>query len=134
MKFAKGVLVVTGLMFLVFGIAFVAAPARLGGWVHLDAAHPVARTELRAFYGGLEIGLGIFLLLCSRRPGWHVPGLLASALILGCTAGARVLGMALDGSTSKAVVGILLVEAGCAAASGLALASLWRRLTEEHMR
>lgn len=127
----KAVLIVAGLMYLGFGLAFLLAPAELGGWVHLGAEHPVARTELRAFYGGLEIGLAAFLLLCARRPRWIAPGLLASALAFGCTAAARVVGMALDGSTGTLVIGILLVEAAFAVASAVALARPRPRTAQE---
>ena len=119
--FAKAVLIAAGLMYLAFGVAFVIAPAKLGGWVHLGVAHPVARTELRAFYGGLEIGLAVFLLLCVRRPGWVAPGLLASALAFGCTAAARIVGMVVDRSAGTTAVAILLVEAAFAVASAVAL-------------
>jgi len=119
--FAKVVLIATGLMYLAFGVAFLAAPTRLGGWVHLGVDHPVARTELRAFYGGLEIGLAVFLLLCARRPGWVAAGLLAAALVLGCTAAARIVGMMVDRSTGTTLVAILLVEAAFAVAAAAAL-------------
>ena len=118
--FAKAVLIATGLMYLAFAVAFLVAPAELGGWVHLGVAHPVARTELRAFYGGLEIGLAVFLLLCVSRPGWIAPGLLAAALVLGCTAAARIVGMAVDRSAGTTVVAILLVEVAFAVASAVA--------------
>jgi hypothetical protein len=129
--FGEGVLVVAGLMYLGFGVAFVAAPAELGGWVHLGVDHPVARTEVRAFYGGLEIGLAVFLLLCAARREWAAPGLLATALAFGCTAAARVVGMVLDGSTGTVVIAILLVEVAFAAASAVALARTRPRRTEE---
>ena len=119
----KVVLIATGLLYLAFGVAFLVAPAALGGWVHLGVDHPVARTELRAFYGGLEIGLAVFLFFCVSRPEWIVPGLLAGALALGCTAAARIVGIVVDRSTGTMLVAILLVEVAFAVASAVALVS-----------
>lgn len=45
-------------------------------------------TELRAMYGGLELGVAGFLIACARRPAWQAAGLLlcGSALLgLGLT-------------------------------------------------
>jgi len=129
--FGKAVLIVSGLMYLVFGVAFLFAPAKLGAWVHLDAAHPVARTELRAFYGGLEIGLAVFLCLCAWRSEWVKAGLLAAALIFGCTAAGRVVGMAVDGARGTAVVAILVVEVAFAVVAALAFVRMRGRAIEE---
>jgi hypothetical protein len=118
----RSVLVIAGLMYVGFGVAFLLAPAELGALVHLSAEHPVARTELRAFYGGLEIGLGLFLLICVARRPWQAPGLLVTALVCGGTAAARVVGLLLDHSAGRTVLIILLVEVVVAAAAFLGLA------------
>lgn len=128
----KVVLIASGLMYLAFGVAFLLAPAELGGWVHLGVDHPVARTELRAFYGGLEVGLAVFLLICARGQRWVAPGLLAAALACGCTAAARVVGMAVDRSTGTTVVAILIVEVVFAVAAVAALVGTRCRKVEEH--
>ena len=64
-------------LFLAFGLAILIQPELLSG-MGLPV-QPVWRTELRAFYGGLEIGLAAFLILCARRPAWALPGLVAAA-------------------------------------------------------
>jgi hypothetical protein len=98
-------------MYLGFGVAFLVAPAPMAELVHLSVEHPVARTEVRAFYGGLEMGLGVFLLLCLVRRGAARLGALALALLAGGTAVGRVFGIIADGSAGTAVLVILVVEA-----------------------
>lgn len=78
---------------------------------------PAGRIEIRAFYGGLEIGFGIFLLLCSRKPALLGPGLLAAALSLGGAATARGIAFFLEG-----VFPPPLIAAGAAEALGALLA------------
>lgn len=120
--FVKIVLIAAGLMYLGFGIVLLISPGEMARWVKLGLDHPSARTEVRAFYGGLEIGLGVFLLLSACRTGWMAPGLLAALLIFGGTAIARVVGMVLDHSSERTMITILLVELVFAAAAAVAFA------------
>jgi len=118
----KIVLAVSALMFLGFGIAFLLAPAELGALVQLKADNPVARTELRAFYGGMEIGLALFQMCCVFKAAWTAPGLLVAGLAFGCTAGARIFGLIVDQSTNNTMLMILVVEVIFAVAAFVALA------------
>ncbi len=120
MTLTKVVLSLAGLMYLGFGVAFLVAPAPMAELVHLSVEHPVARTEVRAFYGGLEMGLGLFLLLCLARRGAARLGALALALLAGGTALGRVFGIIADGSAGAAVLAILLVEGTFALLGGAA--------------
>ena len=69
-NFGKWVLVLAGLGFLGFGVAITAAPAAVLAGVGITGS-PAGLVELRAFYGGLELGLGTFLLICAARPAWR---------------------------------------------------------------
>ena len=45
---------------------------------------------MRAVYGGLELGLGVFFAAAVTRPAWHRPGLLLAALAFGGLAAGRL--------------------------------------------
>lgn len=75
--------------------------AAIGVWATLDPVGALAQVgvvpvdargwvELRAMYGGLELGAAVFLALCAARPAWHAPGLVASACLIGGLGVARV--------------------------------------------
>lgn len=106
-------------LFLAFGLGILIQPELLSG-MGLPV-QPVWRTELRAFYGGLEIGLAAFLILCARRPAWALPGLVAAALLMGGVGSARLLGMALDGFQKNMVIAMVSELAACALATVAAL-------------
>ncbi|MEO1573422.1 MAG: DUF4345 family protein [Pseudomonadota bacterium] len=117
--FASTVLVFFGLSFGVFGVWALVSPTGLAGLLHFGLETPGAVTELRAFYGGLEIGLCAFLLFAvAHRP--LVPGaLLALTFIAGGIALARIVGIVADSSLSGLMIGVLVWELA-GAALGLA--------------
>ena len=82
MTLARITLVLSGLAFALAGLAFLAAPAAMTGNVGVELTSVTADNDIRAVYGGLEIGLGIFFLVCLRRPEWFRPGVLAATLAL----------------------------------------------------
>jgi hypothetical protein len=94
---ASLVLWLISLTFLGFGLAFLLNPS--GMTEGLDIALPTLRAEIeiRAFYGGLEIGFAVFLALAAGRPTWRQPALVATTLVLGGTAATRVVGQLLGG-------------------------------------
>jgi hypothetical protein len=91
------ILALAALAFLGFGIAFLVSPAAMGALVDLDLISATARTEVRAMYGGLEIGLGVGLLTLLLRHRQVALGLrVALAAFVGLAAG-RLYGLAVDG-------------------------------------
>src|SRR5690606_12695242 len=58
---------------------------------------PAARTDIRAMYGGLEFGVGIFLLLCAMKQAFVRVGLFAAACALIAMATSRTAGLLIDG-------------------------------------
>jgi hypothetical protein len=111
-----------GLGFVGFGLAFLVAPHETLGLLDLQLNGPHAATELRAFYGGLEIGVGLCLIGADLR-GWQRPGLLLCLAAYGGISLARVLGIALAGGASGALWIALALEFGIAL---LAAVALWR--------
>ena len=81
MSFDRGVLVFLALFVTLAGCASLASPAALAqraGW----STSPAGLTEIRAFYGGLPIGLGCFLVWCTRTRERLLPGLLVAGFVL----------------------------------------------------
>ena len=125
--FSIFVLVLAALGFLGFGAWLLVDP--VGGLAGVGIAGTTAAgvVELRAFYGGLEVGLGLFLLLCSARPDWRVPGLwlvLLSNLAIGLT---RLYGIGDSGEFNNFFAAALVWEFGFPALAAVALMGQRRR-------
>lgn len=111
MKFARLIVGFAALSFLGFGVAFLVAPDTLIASVDLSPTSPVGLTELRAFYGGLEIGLAVYLISCllgDRRD--LISGTSVTALSMGAVALARAWGMWVDGTAGSAMAGFMATE------------------------
>lgn len=108
--FARVVLLLGALMFGALGVYLLKEPGKLDEWIGLRATSAEALTELRALYGGLEIGLGLFLLLCFFRSQWISAGLACLLFICAGIAIARVIGFILDGSLNNMMLGFLATE------------------------
>ena len=108
--FVNAVLIIFGLGFGVFGVWALLAPQSLAQLLHFGLQTPGAVTEMRAFYGGLELGLA-GLLLAAVVVRSLVPGaLLALTVAAGGIAIGRLIGLALDGSGSGLMFGALAFE------------------------
>ena len=121
--FVKLTLALSALGLLGFGLAMTVAPAALLAPVGLVVESGAASTEIRAFYGGLEIGLGLALVYCLLRPSRHLQGLQLSALCYGCVALIRAAGMLIDDSGGAFLWGALAVETTLTLACLIALRS-----------
>lgn len=108
MRVARAVLWLSVLAFGGFGLAFSVAPSFMAGLVDVRLPTPTARIDVVATYGGLELGVAAFLLLCLRRDDWVRPGLLASGLCLSGLALARAAGIALARGEVDAILYALL--------------------------
>lgn len=95
--FSKLLVGLAGLGFLGYGIAFLIAPEATlaGAGLHLTGTGAVV--ELRAFYGGLELGLGLWLLCAGFQDRLLRPGLWLTLASNGGIGGSRLLGLALGG-------------------------------------
>lgn len=120
MVFARIVLGFFGLSFLGFGIWALVDPESMIPFIHFNLDHPVARTEFRAFYGGLEIGLGLYLLACMRTEQWAVGGAAVLAAISAGIGFGRLIGIGVDGSGGGFIYAALVWELGGAALAFLA--------------
>lgn len=91
------------LSFAVFGVWLLARPAALQG-VGVAAENADGRAELRAMYGGLELGIAGFLGLCLLRPDFTEPGLWLQLLALGGLVLGRLIGISVEkGGVSRLI-------------------------------
>jgi hypothetical protein len=125
--FSVLVLVLAALGFLGFGLWLAFDPVGGLAGVGIAGTTPAGVVELRAFYGGLEIGLGLFLLICAARPDWRVPGLwlvLLGNLAIGLT---RLYGIGDSGVFTTFFAAALAWEFGFPALAAVALIGNQRR-------
>lgn len=128
MTFAKILLVIYGVVTAAFGAWALAAPQSLAGLLGYTLQTPGAVTELRAFYGGLELALGGYWLLAALRRDMLAAGLLSMILVWGFVAASRAIGFAIDGGiVTPSIVALVTEVAGFV----LAAAAL-RRLPAPH--
>jgi hypothetical protein len=99
----------TALVYAGFGFAFLVWPALIT-WAGVELTSPAAHTEIRAFYGGLEIGLALFFVLAATRRAWFRPGLVAQAASLGGLALGRVFGVIVDGEPEPLLYLLITAE------------------------
>ena len=65
-RIARVSLLLAALGLIAFGAALLVKPSLLG-IVGVELGRPSAATEIRAFYGGLELGLAVFFIATSFR-------------------------------------------------------------------
>src|SRR5207342_3678885 len=119
--FSMVLLTLAGAGFLAFGVWLILDPAGGLATVGIAALSPAGLIELRALYGGLELGLGAFLLLCALRPDWRRPGLWAVLLGNGGIGLTRLVSIALSGVFVPFFAYALIWELGFAALAAWAL-------------
>ena len=109
--FRIAVLALAGLGFLGFGLWFLV----------ITATGAPAATEFRAFYGGLEVGLGLLMLVAAAKPEWRSAGLWLVIATNGGIAAGRLLGVALDGVWVPFFTYALVWEVGFAVLAAVGL-------------
>ncbi len=119
MTWPRAVLALTALGFAGFGFAFLLFPARIAALVDIVLTTPTAATDLRATYGGFEIGFAAFLAWCAAERTRVRIGLLAGAFALAGFAGGRVYGFLADGLVEPLLLAALALEAGGAVVCAL---------------
>jgi hypothetical protein len=133
LRLARWVLALSGVPFVAIGLAFLVDPAAMGAHIGLALADATAANDVRAVYGGLQVGLGALLWACASRARWVTGGVAALLATFGGLVAGRVVSLLVDGM--PAPLGLLLhagelagLLGGIAAAAALARA---RRPTRE---
>lgn len=103
-------LLVTGVSFVLIGLNTFHDPLAAMAPVELAINTVSAMNELRANYGGLQIGLGLLLLAGVFRAALTRPALLAQALIVGGLACGRLISIALDGLPNNFIQSLVVLE------------------------
>lgn len=107
--FPKSVLWFTALVYVGFAVWLGIFPNALLEAFGIQESTPAMLTEIRAFYGGIEIGIAIVMLVLSSQ-GHVQPALLVGGIPLACSATGRCMGMLLDGFSTMHT-GFAIVEA-----------------------
>ncbi len=103
---------VVAAIFLVMGLTYVVSPAPLtqSAGVSADAS---GLTDIRANYGGVQFGIGLFLAWCARSR--VSMALLLTAVVMGAILMSRVTGFVTDGSVTSFHLSALAIEVPMAA-------------------
>ncbi|MFQ5415984.1 MAG: DUF4345 family protein [Myxococcota bacterium] len=122
MLLSKITLGFTGILFVGYGLWCAVDPDVVAGYSGLVYETPGAATEVRAMYGGLEAGFGLFLLYGLANPAYRMPALMVTLFQVGGLVLCRTIGIALSGADAYNTGGAV-IEGSITA---LAAASLWR--------
>jgi hypothetical protein len=121
MKLARITLWLGGLGFVGFGLAFLVAPLQMLSSTGIVVSGDLAAAELRAFYGGLELALGMLLIAADLRPAARRHGLVLAFAAYGGIGAARALGMAVGGVATPFLWFALATELVLATLAAVAL-------------
>ena len=120
MNFERNIVTVVGGLLVLIGIGHGLTPAFTAEQAGLSATAG-GLTDLRAVYGGVQFGLGCFLLWCTREASRLPNGLAAMGIVFASVGVLRVLGMLVDHEPTAFHVINLVVEACVALAAGVLL-------------
>lgn len=110
MNNAKLLLWINAILFILFGMGFILAPSPLAQWITGSTPSTTSgMIDLRATYGGLALGMGIFWALCASN-GSERNGLLSAILVLSAVAIGRITGILLDGNPNLFMLILLAAE------------------------
>mgnify|MGYP001795706131 CR=1 FL=1 len=124
MKLAKVVLWVFALMTLAFGAVSLVAPDVIAGAIKIEMLTPGSVTEIRSFYGGLEIGLAAFWIAGAIKPDLTRAALVSMVLAWGAVALSRITGLVIDGGAASSLYFALVSEIAAAVMAYIALMRL----------
>jgi len=97
-RFARLVLGLSALAFAGIGAAFLVAPEAMAARVGVSLAGAAAANDVRAVYGGLQLGVAACLVWCARRPETLRTGLAVQLFTFAGLAAARLVSLLLDGN------------------------------------
>ncbi|MEK1904599.1 MAG: DUF4345 family protein [Pseudomonas sp.] len=116
---ARILLIVQALILAGFGLAYFIRPQEMANLSGMLLMEPAAITDVRAYYGGLQLGLGLYLGLALVRQEWLRGALALLVLLYASLFVARLGGLWLDGGLQQTFnLGAMLFEL---VSAGLAL-------------
>ena len=105
----RAALFVSALLFLGIGVWLFNSPEALEVF-GIQLQGPEARIDVRATYGGMELGFAAFLLMCLRHEAWVRVGLTASGCVVAGFGFARLLAIAIEGQSTPMMWGLVGFE------------------------
>jgi len=123
---ARAVLAFDALVFLGLGLWLTLDPAGALAGLQVAPTGPLGLAELRAMYGGLELGFGLFCLHAARQPAWVASGLWANIYVLGGLGLVRAHGIFLGDAAAPIMFLFLSTEVGAVLLNAWALRTLKR--------
>lgn len=125
MLFARVVLLIQIAALSGLGLAYFIQPETMASYSGALLMSNAAVTEVRAYYGGLQLGLAAYLLLALLRGELLRPALMLLVLLYAALALARIAGLWLDGGAQQTFnLYALLLEVVSAGLAGWALSGL----------
>ncbi len=111
MKIKTTILWINAMIFIAYGLGFVLMPETLGQLLVGDAPDTTsAAIDMRATYGGMTIGLGIVFAFLAARAEFVSVGLKGVIAVMVLMAGARLLGIMIDGQPNSMMILYLAAE------------------------
>lgn len=101
MLFARIVLLIQIAALVLLGLAYFIRPEEMASFSGALLTSAAAVTEVRAFYGGLQLGLAAFLAMALLRLDLLRPALTLLVLLYSALAVARIGGLWLDGGAQQ---------------------------------
>ena len=101
MRMTQVFLLVQALALMVLGLAYFIQPHEMTNISGMLLMAPAAITDVRAYYGGLQLGLAAYLLLALARFDLLRPALSLLVLLYATLALARMAGLWLDGGARR---------------------------------
>ncbi|MDG9930886.1 MULTISPECIES: DUF4345 family protein [unclassified Pseudomonas] len=98
---ARILLAVQALLLAGFGLAYFIRPQEMANLSGMLLMEPAAVTDVRAYYGGLQLGLAVWLVLALLRADLLRPALMLLVLLYASLLVARLGGLALDGGAQQ---------------------------------
>ena len=103
------VLALSTLIFVGFGTWLFATPEALSG-IGIQLTEPAARIDIRATYGGMELGFSAFLIICLLRDDWVRTGLVAAGCTIAGFGITRLAAIALEGEGTPLMWSFVAIE------------------------
>ena len=120
MNLVRVFLYLSALVYLGLGLPFLLAPAYMTSLVGVSLGSVTADNDIRAVYGGMAIGLAVFVFWAAGRREFWVPALMMIALSLAAMSLARCVSWIVVGWPDPIGFGLQAAETlGSAIAAGL---------------
>jgi len=100
MALTRGFLWFCLVMSVVFGGIYLFDPSLMAGPMGIAATSPAGTNDLRATYGGFQLGMAAFLWWSLREPSRYGAGLVALAAVIGGLGVCRAIGLVVDGPSA----------------------------------